>query len=303
MKVGMIGLGGMGKPIAECIVRKGFSLTVNDVRQEQVDALVSKGAESANTPAEVASASDIVIASLPSNAASEEVALDAKGVLAGAKQGDIFIDASTISPGLIRRVHNEAAQKGVGVLDAPVSGGIEQRRDGTLTVMVGGDAATFERAKPLLQAFASNVFHVGEIGSGATVKLINNMLLATNTSALMEGLLLGVKAGLKPEIIRDVLSVSSGASRASSTLMDRILYEPTKPPAGTGPSQGLQTLSKDVRLASELAQSLSVPLMVCSAATQAWLASDAKGLQQHEMWALIEIYEELTGVRLSRPKN
>jgi len=85
--------------------------------------------------------------------------------------------------------------------------------------------------------------------------------------------------------------------------MDRILYEPTKPPAGTGPSQGLQTLSKDVRLASELAQSLSVPLMVCSAATQAWLASDAKGLQQHEMWALIEIYEELTGVRLSRPKN
>ena len=158
MKVGMIGLGGMGKPIAECILREGFDLTVADLRQGQVDALVSAGAKSAQTPAELAAASDIVIASLPSNAASEEVALGPDGVLTGAKQGDIYIDTSTISPEVIRRIEAEGARKGVAGLDAPVSGSGDQRENGTLTVMVGGDAAAFERAKPTLEAFGGNIF-------------------------------------------------------------------------------------------------------------------------------------------------
>jgi 3-hydroxyisobutyrate dehydrogenase-like beta-hydroxyacid dehydrogenase len=303
MKVGMIGLGGMGKPIAECILRTGFELTVADLRPEQVAALVNAGAASAKTPAEVAEASDIVIASLPSNAASEDVALGPNGVLAGAKQGDVYIDTSTISPDVIRRVASAGVEKGIGVLDAPVSGSGLQRLDGTLTVMVGGDATTFELARPVLEAFGGNIFHVGPIGSGATIKLINNLVMASNAAAAMEGMLLGVKAGLTPEIIRDVLKVSSGGSTIFNNVADRILDTPAKPKPGDGPTHGLQTVSKDVRLASDLARSLGFPMIMGGAATQAWLAGDAKGLQLHEMWGLIEVFEDFTGVRLDKPQH
>ena len=303
MKVGMIGLGGMGKPIAECILRERFDLTVADLRQGQVDALVSAGAKSAQTPAELAAASDIVIASLPSNAASEEVALGPDGVLAGAKQGDIYIDTSTISPEVIRRIEAEGARKGVAVLDAPVSGSGDQRENGTLTVMVGGDAAAFERAKPTLEAFGGNIFHVGPIGAGATIKLINNLVMASNAAACMEGLLLGIKAGLAPKIIHDVLKVSSGGSTILNNIAPRLADTPAKPKPGEGPTQGLQTVSKDVRLASDMARSLGFPMIMGSAATQAWIAGDAKGLQQHEMWGLIEVFEELTGVVMEKAEH
>jgi 2-hydroxymethylglutarate dehydrogenase len=300
MKVGMVGLGGMGKPIAECILREGMDLTVTDLRQGQVDAMVEAGATGAKTPAEVAEASDIVIASLPSNAISEEVALGPDGVLAGAKQGDIYIDTSTITPDVIRRIAAEAEGKSVWVLDAPVSGSGDQRRNGTLTVMVGGDAATFERARPVLEAFGGNVFHVGDLGAGATVKLINNLVLASNTAAVMEGLLLGVKAGLGPEIIRDVISVSSGNSRILGDIADHLLYGTHEPDPVTGAAMGLHTMSKDVRLASALAHSVVAPLSIGAAATQLWIAAEAKGLRDHEMWGLIKVFEDQMGVSLPK---
>ena len=303
MKVGMIGLGGMGKPVAECILREGFNLTVADLRQGQVDALVTAGAQSAKTPAEIAAVSDIVISSLPSNAASEEVALGPDGVLAGAKQGDIYIDTSTISPEVIQLIEAEGAKKGVGVLDAPVSGSGDQRENGTLTVMVGGEVATFERARPVLEAFGGNIFHVGPLGSGAKIKLINNLVMACNAAACMEGLLLGVKAGLTPQIVHDVLKVSSGGSTIMNNIAARLADTPTQPRPGKGPTQGLQTVSKDVRLASDMARSLGFPMIMGSAATQAWIAGDAKGLQMHEMWSLIHVFEELTGVVMEKAEH
>ena len=301
MKVGMIGLGGMGKPVAECVTRAGFELTVTDLRKSQVDALVDAGATAAATPAEVAAASDLVLASLPSNQASLDVALGVDGVLAGAKQGDIYIDSSTIGPEIIRQVADAADQKGVSVLDAPVSGGIAQRNQGTLTVMVGGDPEAVERARPVLETFGGTIFHVGPLGAGATIKLINNLTMAANAVATMEALVLGVKAGLAPETIRDVVCASSGSSRMFDNLVDLILNQPARPAPGEGPRQGLHTVSKDVRLASDLAKSLSVPLILGSAATQAWIAGDAKGLAHHEIWALIEVFEELAGVELPKP--
>lgn len=303
MKVGMIGLGGMGKPIAECIARAGLPLTVRDLRAGPVQELVAAGAVAASSPAEVAACSDVVIASLPTNAASEEVALGADGVLAGAKQGDVYVDTSTISPDVIRRVAEAAAGSGVGVLDAPVSGGVAQRREGNLTVMVGGDRATFERAEPVLRAFGGTVFHVGGIGAGATVKLVNNMIMACNAAAAIEGVLLGAKAGLDPEIIRQVVSVSTGGSRIFDNVVGRMLDTPSQPQPDGGAAQGLQTVTKDLRLATALAQSLAFPILMGSAAAQAWIAAEAKGLQRHEMWALGEIFEDLTGVRLDRPEG
>ena len=301
MKVGMIGLGGMGKPIAECIARAGVDFTVCDLRQTQVDDLVAQGATAVTSPAEVAENSNIIISSLPSNEASEEVALGSNGVLAGAKQGDIYIDTSTISPSVIKGIAAEGAAKGIGVLDAPVSGAGIQRQEGTLTIMVGGDAATFEEARPVLEMFGKNIFHVGPVGSGSIVKIINNLVMAANCAASMEGLLLGIKAGLDAQVIYDVLSVSSGASNIFDNVFKRLQDTPAKPKHGAGASQRLHTVSKDVRLASQLAQSLDFPMIMGGAATQAWLAGDAKGLQDHEMWGLIEVFEELCGVTMNRP--
>tara|TARA_B100000427_G_scaffold323571_1_gene327255 strand:+ start:788 stop:1693 length:906 start_codon:yes stop_codon:yes gene_type:complete len=300
MKVGMIGLGGMGKPIAECLVRENVDLIVFDLRQEQVDALVSQGARPAASPADVARNSHVIISSLPSNEASEKVALDEDGVLAGAKQGDIYIETSTISPDVMRKINDAAMINGIRTLDAPVSGAGAQRKDGTLTVMVGGDAATFEEARPILEIFGKNIFHVGPIGSGATVKIINNLVMAANCAASIEGLLLGIKAGLKPDIIYEVISCSSGASNIFENVFKRLQDTPTKPPTGIGASQRLHTVSKDVRLATHLAQSLNFPMIMGAAATQAWLSADAKGLRDHEMWALINVFEELCGVTMER---
>ena len=302
MKVGVIGLGGMGKHLAINIVEAGFEVTVNDLRERPVQELVQYGARAAGSAREVAAASDIVLASLASNRASEDVALGPDGALAGAKSGDIYIDTSTISPRVIRAIATQAAERGVEVLDAPVSGGIAQREEGSLTVMVGGDAATLARARPVLEAFGSRIFHAGPIGAGTTVKLVNNLTLASNQLAAIEALVLGVKAGLSVETLREVISASSGASRAFNGLVEDVMTLSAVPPAGNTPRRGLHTLVKDTTLASELARELSVPLLAGSAATQAYLAGDARGWANRENWAVMEIFEELAGIRV-RPAD
>ena len=302
MKVGFIGLGGMGKHLAINIVEAGFEVTVNDLRERPVQELVQYGARAAGSAREVAAASDIVLASLASNRASEDVALGPDGALAGAKRGDIYIDTSTISPRVIRAIATQAAERGVEVLDAPVSGGIAQREEGSLTVMVGGDAATLARARPVLEAFGSRIFHAGPIGAGTTVKLVNNLTLASNQLAAIEALALGVKAGLSVETLREVISASSGASRAFNALVEDAMTLSAVPPAGNTPQRGLHTLVKDTTLASELARELSVPLLAGSAATQAYLACDARGWANRENWAVMELFEELAGIRV-RPAD
>ena len=302
MKVGFIGLGGMGKHLAINIVEAGFEVTVNDLRERPVQELVQYGARAAGSAREVAAASDIVLASLASNRASEDVALGPDGALAGAKRGDIYIDTSTISPRVIRAIATQAAERGVEVLDAPVSGGIAQREEGSLTVMVGGDAATLARARPVLEAFGSRIFHAGPIGAGTTVKLVNNLTLASNQLAAIEALVLGVKAGLSVETLREVIPASSGASHAFVGLVEDAMTLSAVPPAGNPPQRGLHTLVKDTTLASELARELSVPLLAGSAATQAYLACDARGWANRENWAVMELFEELAGIRV-RPAD
>ena len=168
--------------------------------------------------------------------------------------------------------------------------------------MVGGDAATLERAMPILNTFGRRIFHAGPIGAGATLKLVNNLTVASNNVAAMEALVLGVKAGLSVDTLREVISVSSGASRAFDSMVEHVMTESPIPPAGNISRQGLHTLIKDVTLASELARDLSVPLLLGSTTTQAYLAGDARGLASQENWALMELFEELAGVRV-RPAN
>ena len=300
MKVGFIGLGGIGKPMAISIARAGFELTVNDLREQPLKDLERHGARVARTAREVASVSDIVLASLPSNEASEEVALGADGVLAGASDGDIYVELSTISPHVVRRISREAAEIGVEVLDAPVSGGMAQRREGRLSVMVGGDGATLARARPVLEAIGERIFHVGGSGAGATVKLVNNLLNGIGAVATMEALALGVKAGLSVDKMKEVISESSGASRAFDGTVASI-GRSSRPPPGETANMGLRTIGKDMRLAVELAGDLGVPLSMGSSALQLYLAGFGHGWADRESWVILELVERLSGVRVRPP--
>ena len=301
MKVGFIGLGGIGKPMAVNIAKSEFELTVTDLRDQPLRELEQYGARVAGSAREVAAASDIVLASLPSNHASEQVALGPDGVLAGAKSGDIYIELSTISPNVVRGIARSAAEQGVDVLDAPVSGGLRQRREGRLAIMIGGDAGTVARARPVLEAFADKIFHVGETGAGATMKLVNNLLNGINMVATMEALVLGVKAGLSVEKMKEVISVSSGGSRAFDSMIDLIMTRSPEPPAGETADMGLRTIGKDVRLAADLAGELGVPLLIGSSALQPFIAGFGHGWADKENWVIMEFFEQMSGVRVRPP--
>ena len=176
MKIGFIGIGQMGRHMAGHVLEAGFSLTVHDIRKDAARDLLERGAKWANSPAEVAKACEIVITSLPGPKDVEQVVLGPDGLTAGWKKGDIYIDMSTNSPTLIRRIAAEAGKRGVSVLDAPVSGGVRGAETGSLAVMVGGDPATLEKARTVLQSMSAKIIPVGDVGCGNVAKLINNMI-------------------------------------------------------------------------------------------------------------------------------
>ncbi len=302
MKVGFIGLGGIGKPMAINIARSGLELTVTDLRDQPLRDLEQYGAKAVLSPREVAELSDIVLASLPSNEASLEVALGVDGVLSGTKSGDIYIELSTISPEIVHTIVEKASAKSVNVLDAPVSGGLEQREEGTLSIMAGGDANILSQAMPVLKTFGDKIFHTGPNGTGASVKLINNMLAGINMVATMEALVLGVKAGLSVQTIKEVIGASSGNNQVFEGLVDKITTINPKPPTGRTANQGLHTIGKDVRLANEMAQNLSVPLSLGSSALQPFLAGLAKGWADKEYWVIMELFEQLSDASI-RPSK
>ena len=302
MKVGFIGLGGIGKPMAINIAKSGFDLTVTDLREQPLNELAHYGARVAASAKEVSEISDLVLASLPSDLVSEEVALGSNGVLAGAKNGDIYVELSTISPGLVHTIAKKASDKGVAVLDAPVSGGLDQRLNGTLSIMVGGEAKTLSKAMPVFKTFGDKIFHAGGSGAGASVKLVNNMLAGINMVATMEALVLGVKAGLSVETLKEVIGASSGANKVFEGLVDKIYLHSAEPSHGQTANQGLHTIGKDVRLANEMAQNLSVPLLLGSAALQPFLAGLANDWAHKEYWVIMELFEQMSGVRVRPPE-
>ena len=302
MKVGFIGLGGIGKPMAINIAKSGFDLTVTDLREQPLNELAHYGARVAASAKEVSEISDLVLASLPSDLVSEEVALGSNGVLAGAKSGDIYVELSTISPGLVHTIAKKASDKGVAVLDAPVSGGLDQRLNGTLSIMVGGEAKTLSKAMPVFKTFGNKIFHAGGTGAGASVKLVNNMLAGINMVATMEALVLGVKAGLSVETLKEVIGASSGANKVFEGLVDKIYLHSAEPSHGQTANQGLHTIGKDVRLANEMAQNLSVPLLLGSAALQPFLAGLANDWAHKEYWVIMELFEQMSGVRVRPPE-
>jgi len=254
IRVGVIGLGKMGKPMTRNLLKAGFDVTVHNRSTDAVIELVEAGAVDGHDPKSVAEQSDVVLTSLPDPAAVRSVYLEDNGLIAHARTGHIFIDTSTVDPGLSRELHKSLADKGAAFLDAPVSGGVAGAEAGTLTIMVGGDADAFERASTILEAIGQLLHHVGPSGSGTVIKLANQLLVGINMAAVAEAMVFGVKAGADPEKMLEVLSTSFGGSkmldRGVPLIVDRNF-------AGGTP---VDLIRKDLALIAVLADELGVPL-------------------------------------------
>ena len=260
VRVGFIGIGVMGRPMCLNLLKAGFPLTVYARRPESAAAVVAAGAVPAESPRAVAERSDVVITMVTSSPDVEEVVLGDTGVLAGAHSGLTLADMSTIAPAVARKVASAAAERGVDMLDAPVSGGSQGAEAGALTIMAGGDAAAFERVRPVFEAMGKkeNIFHVGPSGSGQVVKLINQHLCGVIAAADAEALILGVKAGADVGTMTKIIGASSGGNwQLANPIPLRVFSGSFEPGFFT------DLLLKDLRLVLELAreQGLATPLL------------------------------------------
>jgi 3-hydroxyisobutyrate dehydrogenase len=289
MRVGFIGTGNMGNPMAVNVQKAGHQLTVTDVRAEAATNLVNEGAAWADSAQAVAEASDVVMLSLPRPPDVEAVVSGADGVLAGLAPGGAIIDLSTNSPTVVRALAETAARQQVGFLDAPVSGGVYGARKGTLAVMVGGDEPLYERYKPLFDAIGANVFHVGPVGAGNVVKLVNNMLAFIGMMGTTEAIVLGAKAGVDPAVLREVVKTGSGGSFVWDSGTRAILRD------RLAPTFSVSLASKDIGLATGLAKELGVPVPMGERAEELIQGYLSGGFADEDILATVRSIEERAG--------
>jgi 3-hydroxyisobutyrate dehydrogenase len=291
-KVGFIGLGTMGGQMARRLVEQGYTVRGYDPNAERAARAKAAGVVLDTSPGRVAAASDFVLSSLPDPAAVRGAYLGEDGVLAGSHAGMVWIDLSTIDPETCREVAAKAAAAKIDCLDAPVSGGPNEAGSGKLVFMVGGAPAVVERARPVLQALGTEIHHVGPLGSGLVVKLVNNVMSMGNMVVAAEAMVLGVKAGMDPRQLFDILSTSGGRSHHFLKRMPNVL-------AGDfTPNFSIALSKKDVSLALGLAAGLGFPMMVASAVRQVYEAAAAQGLANQDMAAVTRLYEEWAGVEV-----
>jgi len=291
-RVGLIGTGKMGKPMAENLLKAGFPLVVHNRSQESVNALVAAGATNGGSSKGVAAAADVVITSLPDPAAVRDVYLSEDGLVANAREGQVYADTSTIDPDLSRELAEKLSARGAGFLDAPVSGGVAGAEAATLTVMIGGDAEVVEKGRPVLQVFGQNLKHVGPSGSGTIVKLANQLLVGINMAAVAEAMVLGVKAGADPEAMLGVLSTSFGSSR----MLDRGV--PMIVARDFGGGTPVDLLRKDLGLILDLATQLDVPLEAGAEALKIFNRAHDASYGQEDMVAIVRPLEAAAGVEV-----
>jgi 2-hydroxy-3-oxopropionate reductase len=292
--IGVIGLGKMGKPLAHHILKAGYRLVVHNRSQGAVEDLVSAGASKASSPREVTSECDVVITSLPDAPTVEAVCLGPNGIREGAKQGSILIDTSTNHPETSRRIASSLQECGMHALDAPVSGGEPGAMAGTLSVMVGGDEAAFQRAIPVLETFGRTITYMGPSGSGQLTKLANQIIVALNYAAMGEGLVLGAKAGLDPEKLLRVFLGGQAQSRCLELKGEKVIngnYEP---------GGRLMLHIKDLQYALDTAKSYGVPLLFTSLVQQCFEATKAAGRGDWDHSAVITLLEDLAGTKIRK---
>jgi 2-hydroxy-3-oxopropionate reductase len=285
-RIGFIGLGVMGRPMAENLLRAGHELTVHSRSPGPVDALVEQGAARGANAADVAAAADVVITMLPD---SSDVAAVGSEVIEAASPGALLIDMSTISPAVARELAGAARARSLGMLDAPVSGGDIGARDGTLSIMVGGEPDDFERARPIFEVLGSTITHLGPAGSGQIAKACNQVLVAVTIEAISEALVLGSKAGVDPAALLDVLSGGIGANKLMEVRRRNFIEHEFTP--------GFRTHlhAKDLRIALDEAREAGVALPATALVSQFLNALIAAGRGDEDHSSLLTVLERLAG--------
>jgi 3-hydroxyisobutyrate dehydrogenase-like beta-hydroxyacid dehydrogenase len=294
MKVGFIGLGTMGGSMAANLQQAGYDLVVTDLRPRVAERLLAAGAAWAESARQVAELADVVFTSLPGPPEVEEVALGGNGLLAAMAPGKVYFDLSTNSPTVIRRLHAVFAERGVDLLDAPVSGGPAGAKSGRLAIWVGGDPAVFERHKPILEAIGDRVIRVGEIGSGSITKLVHNCAGYMIQCALAEAFTLGVKAGVEPLALwQAVRQGAVGRQRTFDRLPDHFLSGTFDPPDFT-----LRLAHKDVTLATALGREHRVPMRVASLALDELTEALNRDWGERDSRVAMLLQEERAGIAI-----
>lgn len=286
MRVGFIGLGNMGRPMAMNLLEAGFPLTIHNRSPAKAEALAALGASVARTPAEVARASDIVLACLPTVRDVAEVFLGAEGVLAGARAGQVLADHSTVDIATTRRVGEAASSAGASFLDAPISGGPTGAAERSLAIMVGGEAEAYAKALPVFQAMGKTVAHLGPSGTGTAAKLANQLLVATGTIAICEAFLLAARAGVDLEKLHRILEDSWGGSRMLGRNAPFILrreFGPSPAPA--------RNLAKDTAIIAALAREHGLDLPLAAAAERVYSELAARGRGEWDITAVLPLLE------------
>ena len=287
--VGFIGVGKIGNPMCANVIKGGHRVVVHDLVEEHAANLIELGANWAESPAQVASQSEVVLTSLPGPPEVTAVLRGADGILEGAVPGLVCFDLSTNLPSTVKLLAERAAERGVTFLDAPVSNGVQGAIDATLAVMVGGDLAAFERYKPVLQCIGNNVFHMGDLGMGALTKIVNNMVSITSIQVLIEAMVIAEAAGLDPQRAYDVMSVASAQNYVGNmpTLLKRDFDES---------SFFLKWAAKDVSLAVQVARETGIPSPIASAASDTLNRAKNRGHDMKSVMATLLSAEEDAGV-------
>lgn len=292
MKIGFIGLGIMGKPMAKNLVKAGYDLVVSDLFEAAVAEVVSFGATSAHSAKEVAEQTDIIITMLPNSPHVKTVVCGKGGLLEGAKAGTILIDMSSIAPLVSQEVSKVCAEKGVKMIDAPVSGGEPKAIDGSLSIMVGGDKAVFDQVYDILMVMGASAVFCGDIGAGNTTKLANQVVVALNIAAVAEAFTLSKKAGVDPHLVYDAIK----GGLAGSTVMGA--KGPMMLDDNFNPGFRIDLHIKDLNNALETAHGVGAPLPLTAAVMEMMQTLHADGFGQYDHSALAKYYEKVSGMKI-----
>jgi 2-hydroxy-3-oxopropionate reductase len=294
--IGFIGLGIMGKPMAKNLLKAGYTVVVYDLNAEPIKELVKTGAKEGTSPQDVASQSEVIITMLPNSPEVKDVVLGEKSVLHGAKPGTILVDMSSISPIASKEISAKLLQKGITMLDAPVSGGEPKAIEGTLAIMVGGPQETFDSVKDILSAMGSSVKLVGDIGSGNITKLANQMIVALNIAAMGEAMVLATKAGVDPEKVYQAIRGGLAGSTVLDAKMPMVLDGNFKP------GFRIELHIKDLMNALDTAKELGSPAILTSRVLEIMqeLKVDGKGKNDHS--SLVQYYEKTANVEVRKKK-
>jgi 3-hydroxyisobutyrate dehydrogenase len=294
--IAFIGLGNMGLPMVANLIKAGHRVHAADVRSEAVEAAVAQGAVAARSAADATRQAEVVVTMVPNSPEVEVAYLAAGGVLEGARRGQIAIDMSTIDPATTRKVGARLDAAGIRMLDAPVSGGVPGAVAGTLTIMVGGDPAVFAEARPILGLMGKNVVHVGPLGSGEVAKICNNLLAGVSMVAAAEAFTIGIRAGVDPKILHEVIRTSSGNCWA---------LEHNCPVPGLVPKSasnrdfapGFMTdlMAKDLSLARAAARDLGVPCFTGALAHDLYMLASRHGLGRRDFSSVIQLLTASVG--------